>query len=244
MREDTEAVLLIDATNAFNSLNRQVAIRNACHICPSLANIFINTYCKPSELFVGGEVLWFEEGTTHADPLAMPLYVMVTIPLINHLGRIADVKQVWYADDAAVAGHLSPIHCWWDNIQSSGPSFGYHANANKMWSICKKQYLSQGSELFRDLDVNITALGRSYLGAALDSEEYAAQFVRMKVTEWQEELLQLVKVATTQPHATYAAFIHGFVQKNTFLQEHHNQGSSATTHGGYNKEKATTCMAG
>ena len=39
----------------------------------------------------------------------------------------------------------------------------------------------------------------------------------MKVTECQVELLQLAKVATTQPHATYAAFIHGFVQKLMFL---------------------------
>ena len=82
-RADTEAVL-IDATNAFNSLSRQVDIRNARHICPSLANIFINTYRKPSELFVGGEDLWSEEGTTQGDPLAMPLYAMVT----------TDVKQV------------------------------------------------------------------------------------------------------------------------------------------------------
>ena len=142
---------------------------------------------------------------------------MATIPLINHLGSTADVKQVWYGDDAAAAGHLSSIRCWWDNIQSSGPSFGYHANASKTWLICKEQYLSQASELFRNSNVNITAQGRSYLGVALGSEEYAAEFVRMKVTEWQEELLQLAKVATTQPHATYGAYIHGFVHKFTFL---------------------------
>ena len=31
---DTEAVLLVDASNAFNSLNRQVPLRNARHLCP------------------------------------------------------------------------------------------------------------------------------------------------------------------------------------------------------------------
>ena len=73
--EDTEAILLVDASNAFNSMNRQVALRNVRHFCPSLANILINTYRKPSELFVDGQVLWSEEGTTHGDPLAMPLYI-------------------------------------------------------------------------------------------------------------------------------------------------------------------------
>ena len=35
--------------------------------------------------------------------------------------------------------------------------------------------------------------------------------------EWQEELTLLAKIATSQPHATYAAFIHGFIHKFTYL---------------------------
>jgi hypothetical protein len=39
-----EAVILVDATNAaFNSLNRQTALRNISKLCPSLAVILINT---------------------------------------------------------------------------------------------------------------------------------------------------------------------------------------------------------
>jgi len=40
---DTEAVMLVDATNAFNSLNRQAALRNIQHLCPSFSTI-LNTY--------------------------------------------------------------------------------------------------------------------------------------------------------------------------------------------------------
>ena len=77
--EDTEAILLVDASNTFNSLDRQVALHNAHYLCPSLANILINTYQDPSELFTDGEVLWSEAGTTQGDPLAMPLYALATI---------------------------------------------------------------------------------------------------------------------------------------------------------------------
>ena len=36
-QEETEAMLLVDASNAFNRLNRLVALHNIHHLCPSLA---------------------------------------------------------------------------------------------------------------------------------------------------------------------------------------------------------------
>ena len=215
--EDTEAILLVNASNAFNSLNRQVALRNARYLCHSLANFLINTYREPSQLLVDGQVLWSEEGTTQGDPLAMPFYALATIPLINRLSNVPDVKQVWYADDASAAGRLSSLRSWWDTLQSTGPGFGYHANSRKTWLITKEQHLSQAKELFQDSEINITLQGRPYLGTSLGSEEFCDQFVKMKVMEWQEELTLLAKIATSQPHATYAAFIHGFIHKFTYL---------------------------
>ena len=55
--DDNEAVLLVDATNAFNSRNRQVALHNIKSLCPPLATILINTYRDPTKLFVDGNNL-------------------------------------------------------------------------------------------------------------------------------------------------------------------------------------------
>jgi len=41
---DTEAVLQVDASNAFNCLNRQATLRNISVLCPSFARILINSY--------------------------------------------------------------------------------------------------------------------------------------------------------------------------------------------------------
>ena len=43
-RKDTDAVLLVDTTNAFDSLNRQTALCNIQYLCPPLAIVLINTY--------------------------------------------------------------------------------------------------------------------------------------------------------------------------------------------------------
>ena len=53
--DENEAAILVDATNAFNSLNCQVALHNIRRLCPPLATILINTYRAPTELFVDGD---------------------------------------------------------------------------------------------------------------------------------------------------------------------------------------------
>ena len=74
--DDTEAILMVKTSNAFNRLNRKAALHNIEKLCPALAVILNNTYGQPADLFVDGEVLKSEEGTTQGDPLAMSMYAI------------------------------------------------------------------------------------------------------------------------------------------------------------------------
>ena len=58
--DDTDAILLIDASNAFNnSLNRAAALHNLKILCPIIATYAINTYRLPTRLsIVGGHSWW------------------------------------------------------------------------------------------------------------------------------------------------------------------------------------------
>ena len=47
--ETTDAVILVDAANAFNRLNRAVALHNVQYICPTFATVLINTYRTPAQ---------------------------------------------------------------------------------------------------------------------------------------------------------------------------------------------------
>ena len=73
--DETEAILLVDAENAFNSINRYSALHNIRIQCPSFANILINCYREQSDLFVDNEAISSQEGTTQGDPLAMPFWL-------------------------------------------------------------------------------------------------------------------------------------------------------------------------
>ncbi len=113
------AILQVDATNAFNNLNQNIALINILHSCPSIAPALINTYKHESSLYIGGEIIPSREGTTQSDPLAMAMFALATLPLVNKLSR--DVKQSWYADDASPGGELQHIKVWWDGLKQMGP---------------------------------------------------------------------------------------------------------------------------
>ena len=50
--DNSDTVLLIDALNAFNSLNRAAALHNIRVLCPSIATYAINTDREPAHLFI------------------------------------------------------------------------------------------------------------------------------------------------------------------------------------------------
>ena len=203
--EDTQGILLADASNAFNSLNRDVALINTCHLCPSLSNILINTYRSDVPLFIDSEVIWSREGTTQGDPLAMPMFAIGVVPLIRHLHCTA--CQVWYADDSAAAGSLLELHQWWDRLNQLRHKFGYFVKSKKT------HLLSEAQLIFRGTGVTISCGGQRYLGSVIGEESYIEDYVRERVEVWKNELLQLIHIAESQPHAAFACFVHGFSSK-------------------------------
>ena len=64
-------------------------------------------------------------------------------------------------------------------------------------------------KLFADTDVHITIQGKRHLGAAIGSRTFTEEYICSKVQTWSDEIKRLANVATTQPHAVYAAFTHG-----------------------------------
>ena len=156
---NTEAVILVDASNAFNALNRQVALHNVQITCPHFATILINTYRYSSRLAIaGGKEIKSTEGSTQGDNLGGHLYNqgMITLQTLL-LITTPEVSQVWLADDATGAGTLNDLHTWWSNIVKEGSKFGYFVNKGKSWLILKNQNQQQSAqELFSDTNINIT----------------------------------------------------------------------------------------
>ena len=209
---DSEGVLLVDDTNAFNTLNRKAALLNIHTLCLPLAIILTNTYRGDTQLFINGDTLLSREGTTQGDLLAMAMYAIGILPLFNQLNPLP-AKQAWFTDDATAGGQIQHLHDWWTSLNHTGPSFGYHANPAKTWLIIKAEHLPSATKLFQGTGVNITTNGKRHLGAALGSRSFVENYMEDKVGQWVDIIKNLSVIARRQLHAAYSAFIHGLSYK-------------------------------
>ena len=158
---ETEALLLVDADNAFNSINRKVALHNVERICPSFYRFLFNSYQVPVKLFISGsrKFLWSKEGATQGDPAAMAFYALATRPLMDVLAKIGKIIQSWYADDTAACGSLGELKDWWDKLCAIGPSYGYFPKPSKTILVVKDNFnLPMARSLFRPCDMRNPAV--------------------------------------------------------------------------------------
>ena len=219
--EATDALLLVDAQNAFNSLNRKVLLHNIHYVCPPMGNYVNNCYRYPSRLFISGsnQEIPSSEGTTQGDPLAMPSYAIGVVPLLPLIVNNSNTKQAAFADDFCGGGSLVDLRKWWARIEESGPLFGYFPNASKSWLIVKEDKLEEAMELFAGTNIKITSDGRRYLGGFIGKKEGLQSYQQELVKNWISEIETLSDFAKTEPQAVYSCFTHGWVHKlNYFLR--------------------------
>ena len=217
MFEDSanDGILFVDASNAFNRLNRAVALINIQRICPIISPILINTYRSEARLFVMGQVILSKEGTTQGDPLAMAMYTLAVVPLLHAIAT-QRALQVWFADDASAGGRLLALRSWWDALVILGPRYGYYPNAGKTRLVVKPDQSAEAESVFANTGVQITTEGRPCLGTPLGQPFFKKAFLERKVRSWVDEIERLATIAECHPQAAYCAVTHGLVGRWTY----------------------------
>ncbi len=227
--EDCEAVLLIDAKNAFNSLNRGVALHTIRELCPSFHTFLTNCYKDPTQLFIvenhsKKENIAAAEGATQGDPAAMAMYSISVHPLTNDLATKQDeslppAKQAWFADDGTAAGKILQLKTLWNNLLAIGPKYGFFPNASKTVLIVKDQInFDTAKEVFKDSNVKVEIEGDRHLGAVLGSDSFKQKFVSKKVSSWVKDIEELSNVAKEEPQIAYSAFTKGMSHRWSYIQ--------------------------
>ena len=95
-----------------------LAYKEQFSIYPNNATILLNCYRECSNLFIDGDVILSQEGTTQGDPLSMAFYALATLPLIKSLPN--SVHHIWYADDVSAVGSVKDLSNWWNALVDQG----------------------------------------------------------------------------------------------------------------------------
>ena len=198
--EECEGILLIDAENAFNSLNRKAALHNIRISCPEISTFILNFNRKASRLFYDGGEISSDEGTTQGDAAAMAMYAL---GIKNLLQPELRTRKVFFADDGVSGGMLNEVkHCW-RTLQLSGPSISYFPNAGKTWLITKPQHYEVAKNLFADTGISVTTSGAKHLGAAIGEKAFVDSYLQAKVENWCVQLETLSFLAIANPQCAY-----------------------------------------
>ena len=166
-KDKKDAILLVDADNTFNRINRKVMLHNIRIICPIIATYVINLYSQEARLFIsGGEEVTSVAGTTQGDPTAMPIYALRSLPLLNIITTDSK-KHDAYADEISCVRKLRNILTWWNKLYTFSPKTGYFLKTNKSWLIVNPEKYETAKGIFKDTNLNITNEGKRHLGAAV-----------------------------------------------------------------------------
>jgi hypothetical protein len=223
--EDGYGMLLVDASNAFNAVNRIAALWNARLTWPGAARFLFNTYRGYNLLVIrsstspgSGTIMLSREGVTQGDPLSMFLYSIAIMPLIRRC-RINDPDsgQAWYADDSSGAGRLTRLRKWFDLLCADGPGFGYFPEADKSYLIVTPRYLALAKRIFAGLPVKIVH-GHRFLGGFVGSEATRMQYVQSKTRVWEATIKRLAEIGDLQPQAAFTAFQKSLSAEWTFIK--------------------------
>ena len=201
----------------FNSLNREVALRNSLHLCPSLGRVLTNIYREGACLYIDGEVIRSAEGTTQGDPMAMAMYAVGISPLIQRLTTINDTRQIWYADDCTGCGTLQDLSQWWLSLSEIGSQYGYFPNASKSILLVKEEHQERAQHLFRNCNISIVTEGACVLGSPIGTSEYVNNWMDNKVQSWVDEITTLSTIVRTQPQSAFSALTHGIMSHWTYI---------------------------
>ena len=176
MRHSNTVILTIDASNAYNNINRDKTLDIIYSQAPGLYLAALNTYGFESYVLLDDERHPIVTGTVQGCPLATTFFNYGLSALIDKLKSINDITQIWYCDDGYIYGKLEAVLGAWRIIKTFGPSIGYEPNLKSTIF----DYNESNKELWSSEGLTFTANGLEVLGSPIGSTDFMNSFCYAK----------------------------------------------------------------
>ena len=122
-------ILTIDASNAFNRIDRQKTLDIIYDKAPGLYLAALNTYGNDSFVLINDEKHPVVTGSVQGCPMATTFFNYGLSALIESLAKNSGIMQIWYCDDGYIYGSVESVLDAWRKIKEFGPNIGYWPNS-------------------------------------------------------------------------------------------------------------------
>ena len=197
--DNSEAVLLVDFSNAFNTLDRGVMLSAIKKVCPQFFNYAVFCYGAPTALVGDGFSLWSARGTQQGDACG-PLFFSVSVQGLAEQTARCVRSSKWYMDDGALIGTLPALQAAFDAIVAEAPRLGLSLNVSKCVLYGPNNEFPQRAGAFASVPVTPWVEGITLLGAPIGSDSFVRDFVDKKVSSLENSLVRLSGLHC--PHST------------------------------------------
>ena len=121
-------VVKVDIRNAFNTVRRDVLLKSVRDRCPEIYPLAFQAYRTPSPLHFGEHVILSSCGVQQGDPLGPVFFALVVDGCASSLKA---PLNVWYLDDATIAGPAETVAKDLKTLCSELPKLGLELNRSK-----------------------------------------------------------------------------------------------------------------
>ena len=125
--------LLLDFSNAFNSISRQAMFVEFRRHLPGLSAWMESCYSGQPLLLLGKDIIHSCCGVQQGDPLGPLGFALTLHPIIQRIkAEISTLAlNAWYLDDGTLVGSSEDLSAALHIVESEGPSVGLHLNRSK-----------------------------------------------------------------------------------------------------------------
>ena len=130
---ESRCSLLVDFSNAFNSVDRGCMFQEVRSRIPSMAAWVESCYGSQPLLYLGDDKIFSSCGVQQGDPLGLLCFALTLHPVVEQIKREVPglLINAWYLDDGTLCGSPRDICSALTIIESHGPSRGLLLNKSK-----------------------------------------------------------------------------------------------------------------
>ena len=132
-RDDSDwVILMVDVSNAFNTIDRHAILRGCAKYTPVAYNWLHSCYQGHSPLFCQGKLLLKSQTGTHQGDACGPLgFVLGLEQALEEAGKPSLDWECWYLDDGTIVGNPQDVFDYLGRLQVALSNVGLRLNLGK-----------------------------------------------------------------------------------------------------------------